>query len=53
MWYFVERQGRAIKKSKHLFAAQLACIGEVDKGIPADELKIVDNHGKEYEKVGL
>lgn len=53
MWYFVERNGRAVKKSKHLFAAQLACVGEVERGIPSEELKIVDNLGREYAKVGV
>ena len=53
MWYFVERKGRAIKKTKYLFAAQLACVGIAESGVPESELKITDCSGKEYPKVGL
>lgn len=53
MWYFVERKGRALKKTKHLFAAQLACVGYVESGIPSEELQITDCAGKVYAKVGV
>lgn len=53
MWFFVERNGRALKKTKHLFAAQLACVGLAKSGIPSSELVITDNFGNEHPKVGL
>lgn len=53
MWYFVEKNGRCIKASKHLFAAQLACVGYADSGVDPNTLKIVDSDGTEHEKVGL
>lgn len=53
MWYFVEKNGRCIVHTKHLFAAQLACIGEAENGVNPDTLRIVDSTGKEHPKVGL
>lgn len=53
MWYFVEKNGKAIKASKHLFAAQLACVGYAESGINPNTLRIVDSEGKEHPKVGV
>lgn len=52
MFYFVERNGRAVKSTKHLFAAQLAAVSLTEMGIPDAELRITDSTGKEYPKVG-
>lgn len=53
MWYFVEKNGRCVTYTKHLFAAQLACVGEAENGADPNSLRIVDSSGKEYPKVGL
>ncbi len=53
MWYFVEKNGHCVKTSKHLFAAQLACVGIAESGVDPDTLRIVDSCGKEHPKVGL
>lgn len=53
MWYYVERNGRCVKASKHLFAAQLACVGIAESGVDSNTLRIVDSEGKEHPKVGL
>lgn len=52
MFYFVERNGRAVKSTKHLFAAQLAAVSLTEKGIPDAEIRITDSTGKEYPKIG-
>ena len=53
MWYYVERNGRCVVHTKHLFAAQLACVGIAENGVDPDTLRIVDAEGKEHPKVGL
>lgn len=53
MWYYVERNGRCVKASKHLFAAQLACVGIAESGVNPDTLRIVDSEGNEHPKVGV
>lgn len=53
MFYFVERNGRCIKATKHLFAAQLACTGIAESGVNSDTLRIMDSEGKEHPKVGV
>ncbi len=53
MWYFVEKNGRCVKATKHLFAAQIACAGIADSGVSPDTLRIMDSEGKEHPKVGV
>ena len=53
MFYFVERNGRAVKSTKHLFAAQLAAVALNEMGIPDAEIRITDSNGKEHPKVGI
>ena len=53
MWYYVERNGRCVKASKHLFAAQLACVGIAESGVDQNTLRIVDSEGNEHPKVGV
>ena len=53
MWYYVERNGRCVKASKHLFAAQLACAGIAESGVDPDSLQIVDSEGNTHPKVGV
>lgn len=53
MFYFVERNGRCIKATKHLFAAQLVCVGIAESGVNPDTLRITDSEGNEHPKVGV
>lgn len=53
MWYFVEKNGRCVTYTKHLFAAQLACVGIAESEGDPDSLRIVDSLGNEHPKVGL
>lgn len=53
MWYYVERNGRCVKASKHLLAAQLACVGIAESGMNPDTLRIMDSEGNEHPKVGV
>lgn len=52
MWYFVERNGRAVAKAKTLFGAQLKCVEKVEAGDDPTHLHIVDICGREYPKAG-
>ena len=52
MWYFVERNGRAIAKAKTLLAAQLKRAEKVEAGEDPATLRIVDICGREYPKAG-
>lgn len=52
MWYFVERNGRAIAKAKTLLAAQLKRAEKVEQGEDPAALHIVDICGREYPKAG-
>lgn len=52
MFYFVERNGRAVKSKKHLLAAQLVAVEFTEMGIPDAEIRITDSTGKEYPKIG-
>lgn len=53
MWYYVERNGRCVKASKHLLAAQLTCAGIAESGVDPNTLRIMDSEGKEHPKVGV
>lgn len=53
MWYFVEKNGRCVKATKHLFAAQMACVCIADSGVTPDTLRIMDSEGNEHPKVGM
>lgn len=52
MWYFVEKNGRAIKKQKNLLAVQLEFLNLVESGEDPDSLKITDAAGHEYRGFG-
>lgn len=52
MWYFVERNGRAVAKAKNLLAAQLKRAEKVEAGEDPAALRIVDICGREYPKAG-
>lgn len=50
MWYFVEKNGRAIRKEKNLLAVQLHFIAMLEQGERSEELEITDAIGRHYEK---
>ena len=50
MWYFVEENGRAIRKGKNLLAVQLHFIALLDEGKNPDRLEITDANGHHYQK---
>ncbi len=50
--FYVKNNGVTVKKTNHLFAAQLACVCMCDTGVSASSLEIVDEKGVSYEKVG-
>lgn len=52
MWFFVERNGRAIAKAKTLLAAQLKRAEKVEQGEDSATLEIVDICGRKYPKAG-
>ena len=52
MWFFVERNGRAIAKAKTLLGAQLKRAEKVERGEDPATLRIVDICGREYPKAG-
>ena len=53
MFYFVERNGRAVTYTKHLHAAQMGAIALYKTGAPASEIRITDSNGKEYPIIGI
>lgn len=50
MWYFVEKNGRAIRKEKNLLAVQLHFIALLDQGYDPNVLEITDALGHHYQK---
>ena len=50
MWYFVEKNGRAVRKEKNLLAVQLHFIAMLEQGERSEELEITDATGRHYEK---
>lgn len=52
MWYFVERNGRAIAQAKTLLGAQLKRAEKVEAGEDPATLEIVDICGRKFPKAG-
>lgn len=50
MWYFVEKNGRAIRKEKNLLAVQLHFLALLDEGEKSEDLEITDASGRHYDK---
>lgn len=50
MWYFVEKNGRAIRKEKNLLAVQLHFVALLDEGYDPKDLEITDASGHHYQK---
>lgn len=49
MWYFVERQGRALKKAKSLEAALAKKYALCSPKLPPKELRVTDALGNIYD----
>ena len=46
MWYFLEKDGRAIAKSKGLYSMKLAYLTAVRQDIAPNRLRITDSYGR-------